>query len=189
MRILGGILALTMGLILTAWKALVAIIVSALAAVRAGVETAQLTDAQIRDALDQVRQLGVPLPERVEQSISAWLRNHVLGMEGLPVGATWLMLLLALAVLILAIAVLIGRSRPVALLLIAAGAGGVVAGTSLTGDSVFSLGAYALAALGGLLALIDSGPRRPAQGMPYRQPVPPPAPPGPRPPPPPPPRP
>jgi hypothetical protein len=185
MRILGGILALFMGLILAAWKALVAIIVSALAAVRAGVETAQLSDAEIRQALDQVRQLGVPLPREIEQAITSWLRNHVLGMEGLPVGGTWLMLLLALAVLVLAIAVLIGRSRVVALLLVAAGAGGVFAGMTLTNDSLFSLGAYALAAFGGLLALVDSGPRRPAQGMPYRQPTPPPPPPGPRPPPPP----
>jgi hypothetical protein len=192
MRIAGGLLALLFGLALVLWKGAVLVVLAALGLVREGVESANLSEADLRRAIDQLRQAEVPIPPTLESWLMDWLREHLLTGGDAGLGPVWLGLGLAILVTVVALVVLFGRSRVAAILLALAGGAGFYVGLELSGDGWFSLSCFAIATIGGLMAAADSGRKGPQQqahaGQSRQGPPPPPSSGRPPPPPPPPPR-
>jgi hypothetical protein len=161
MRIAGGILALLAGLVLVLWKAAVLVALAALGLVREGLQGADLTEAELRDAVRELRRAEVPVPPQVEDWLIGWLRDHLLAGGSVDLAPVWLGLGLAVLIGVVSVVVLFGRSRLTALLLALAGGAGLYVGLALSDDGWFSLACFAAVALGGLMAMADAGRRPP----------------------------
>lgn len=189
MRIAGAILALLFGLGLVLWKGAVVVVLGTLGLLRQGVEQANLTEAEIRMAVEELRRADIPVPPMVESQLVEWLREQMAAGNDGGLGGVWLSLALAVLVVILAVAALFSRSRVTGLMLALAAGAGFYVGMAVSEDGWFSLASFAIATLGGLMALAGGGrpsAPRPVQAR-QRSQAPPSPPPSSRPPPPPPP--
>jgi hypothetical protein len=189
MRIAGAILALLFGLGLVLWKGAVVVVLGTLGLLRQGVEQANLTEAEVRMAIEELRRADIPVPPIVESQLVEWLREQMAAGNDGGLGGVWLGLALSVLVVILAVAALFSRSRVTGLMLTLAAGAGFYVGMAVSQDGWFSLASFAIATLGGLMALAGGGrpsAPRPVQAR-QRSQAPPPPPPSSRPPPPPPP--
>ena len=153
MRIVGGIVALLAGIGVLLWKAAVLVMMGALDLLREGIKGAHLNESGLREVFHQLRQAGIPVPVTLEQWLTDWLNHQLLSGHSPDSGPIWLGLGLAIFVVIVAIGVLARGSWFEGALLALAGGAGVFVDAELSGDGWFSLGAFALAAIGGLMAM------------------------------------